>query len=315
VRPTRGQPDPDALLSEPLPNLRLGRRERQPELDFQPRYYEGDQSLLRNPYMLAGLAVAAAIVLAVIVVIFFGSGSGAGNNTGNGAGADPLTPLPGRGVEARSIATATVREGPSGEYAEIGLLRSGQDVEVIGRNADASWFEIFFPPQSQLVGWVPNSALRVPEESLALIPEAQVTPIPRPTPPPQPTPPPEPTATETPLATETATPGGGVDLAIGVLNSDCDEGDQLVLSVANVGSEGISERLVRIVVVAQGNVIGTSDFSISLESGEGVNLPTNLGIQPPRTTARIDLLGSPQDINDTNNVVDCVVRGQGQAPP
>src|SRR3989304_2429156 len=41
-----------------------------------------DESFLRNPYVVAGLAVAGAIMLAVIYLILFGSRGGAGNGDG-----------------------------------------------------------------------------------------------------------------------------------------------------------------------------------------------------------------------------------------
>ena len=264
-----------------------------------------DPALIRNAYVLAGLAIAISIVLAILVVVTFGN-SGGGGLIDVPLVIDGQTPHPGRGVAARSIAIATVREGPGSNYVELGVLRNGQDVEVSGRNTDASWFQIFFPSQSQLRGWVPSSALGVPDTSLGSIPIAAVTPIPRPTVL-QPTFAPEPTATvvESPTAISTESPGP--DLAIGVLNNNCQTGVPLVVTVENVGEVPVINRQVRITVSTNNGPQGLSDVLIpSLSPGEVVNIPTNQLVVPPRTTAQIDLFGSPLDINPTNDSVDCV---------
>jgi hypothetical protein len=263
--------------------------------------------------MLAAFAVAGAIVLAVFVVILSGGGSrDGGDNNQGGIAVDPLTPLPGRGVAARSIATSNVREGPSIEYLDIGVLRANQDVEVVGKNADASWFQIFFPPRSQLRGWVSRSALDVPEPSVSGIPVVAVTPIPRPTVP-TPTPEPVPTDTPTPTATPqgTGTPSSGPDLAITFLDNTCADGQQVAVTVRNAGSVPLTNRQIRITVSTPSGVVNTAAYSISIEPGATVNLPTSAAVQPPRTTVRLELLGSPGDVNAANNAVDCAIAGSG----
>ncbi|MPZ47861.1 MAG: hypothetical protein GEU75_00835 [Dehalococcoidia bacterium] len=288
-----------------------------PMLGATPYYLPDDdepspEGLLRNPYVLAALAVAGAIVLAVLVVfIFGGSGGGAGNGDPNVI-IDPLTPAPGRGVTARSIATATVREGPAAEYLEIGLLRSGQDVEAVGRNTDASWFEIFYPPRSQLRGWVPASALRLPDGTSETLPVVSVTPIPRPTVI-QPTPEPLPTETVTP------TPGaaGGPDLAISIVGNNCSVAQPLVVMIRNAGTTPIVNREIRVIISTPAGVVSVASLSApSLDPGASLPVQTNQPAQPPRTTVRVELLGSPTDISDDNNAIDCVVQGgQPQETP
>jgi hypothetical protein len=285
-----------------------------PALPSPPLYRpqpEAQESLLKNPYVLAGLAVAGAVFLAVIVVFFFGSGDGGGADGGDGPGVVPLTPLPGRGLAARSIATATVREGPNAEYLEIGLLRSGQDVEVVGRNAESTWFQIYYPPQSQLRGWVPASALRIPETGAAGIPVVAVTPIPRPTVI-QPTPEPVPTGTATPTPTITGTPGAGSgpDLAISILGNNCEPGQPLIVMVQNAGSTPITNREMRVIVSNPSGVLSVANISApSIDPGASIPVQTNQLVQPPRTTVRVDLLGAPPDPNGSNNQVDCVAQG------
>ena len=263
--------------------------------------------MIRNRYVLAGLAVTISIILAILVVVIFGGGSG--DSIAAPVATYRSTPSPGRGLAVSSIAIATVREGPGASYVEIGVLRNRQDVEVVGRNTDASWFQIFYPSQSQLRGWVPSSALGVPDANLDSIPIAAVTPIPRPTVI-QPTLVPEPPATTVPPPTVTSTELPGPDLAIGVLNNNCQTGVPLVVTIENVGEVPVINRQVRITVSTNSGPQGLSDILIpSLNPGEVVNIPTNQLVEPPRTTAQIDLLGTPFDINLANNSVDCLGRG------
>src|SRR3972149_3743504 len=66
----------------------------------------------------------------------------------------PLIGLPGR---LRS--TARMRNGPDATYAILGTIPRGALVPVVGRNADATWLQVVYPPTSQLRGWVDASLL------------------------------------------------------------------------------------------------------------------------------------------------------------
>jgi hypothetical protein len=290
-------------------------------LRYRPAAADSTADLLRNPSVLAGLAVVAAIFLAVAFVFVFGGGpSGAGfdqdGGTGSvpGGGAGGLTPSAG-GVVARSIASASVREGPSIEYAEIAVLRSGQDVEVSGRNQESSWFQVVYPRNSSLRGWVPGTALRLPDGSVERLQVAAVTPIPRPTVV-IPTAPPEPTATPTPSATPTSTPGpGGPDLALSVQNNSCPPGAPLVLTIRNATGEAVTSRQVRITVSTPSGVLGSAETVIDLPAGASTSITTGIAIRAPRTTATVELLGAPPDPNPANNSVDCVTQVAPTQPP
>jgi hypothetical protein len=293
-----------------------------PAYEYEP---EPEQAMLRNPYVLAGTAVAGAIVLAVLVVIFFGGGSsGAGGGDGSSQGGslvNPLTPQRGSGVRSRSIATATVREGPSAEYLEIGTLRSGQDIDVIGRNAEATWFQILFPPRSSLKGWVPASALRIPEGSVDGIPVVLATPIARPTiaiPTSTPEPPPLPTNTSVPTtptptaAAVTPTPSAAPDLSASAVGGSCNLGARLTINVRNNGPPTITNRPIAILVQTADGVqrafVNTSP--LTLAPGQSVDIDTTY-VVAERVVAAVDPLGTLGDPNVGNNRVDCVV---GPAP-
>jgi len=285
------------------------------EEEYEDEYGEGyyyrqdDMSLLRNPYVLAGLAVAMAIVLAVAVVFLFGRG---GNDGGGNNGVTVQTPtvpaggngaVPG-GLGVRSIATATVREGPDREYLEIGLLRADQDVQVVGRNQDSSWYQIVYPRDSQLRGWVPKSALSVPEAAAAALVVVTVTPIDRPTVAvPTATPrPAEPSAT--PDATET--PNQRADIGV-VIASDCAPNANISLQITNPGTVPISHNI-QVIVSNDGSVEYDQVFEATIAPGQAASLNTGVRAEAPSMTATVILQGLA-DVNAGNNVASCAVSG------
>ena len=150
------------------------------EYEAYDDYDEAEYSMLRNPYILAALAVAGAIILAVVFVVAFSEGENAPPSFG-GVVADTPTPQPGElpGVQAKVIAIAAIREGPGLEFFELGLLRQGQQVSVVGRNEDSSWYQVVFAG-TNLKGWVPDSALRLPDGADGAIEVVVFTPIPKP---------------------------------------------------------------------------------------------------------------------------------------
>ena len=278
-----------------------------------------EQSLIGNPYMLAGFAVAAAIVLAVLVVVLFGGGSSTGDNGAGGGGdgsailVDPLTPqasVTTGGIAAKVIAAAAVRTGPGTDFSEISPLRNGQDVMVIGRNADATWFQIDLG--ASLRGWVPATALKVSDEAARLLPLAVNTPIPKATP--APTQPPVPTATAgpatpTPAVTATATVPAGPDVALGFPGA-CTPGTPIVLIVRNAGGGTLTGRSVGVTLSNSQGVIFNGNVPLpDLAAGASATVATGQPATAPKMTARVSLFGSPADTNPANDNAECAVAG------
>jgi hypothetical protein len=289
-------------------------------------YEEESQGGLRNPYILAGFAVGAAILLAVMVVVLFGGSSDAGQQGGDNVEIpslfDALTPQPGngRGIVAKTIAASTVREGPGTEFAQIAPLPTGQDVEIAGRNGDSTWFQIYYPQGSQLKGWVPGTAVRLSNEEVQKLAVASNTPIPRNTvvrpteqpaaPPvtPSPTPPATPTGTPTP-------PGGGIDIAIGFPSATCPAGQPLQVQIRNAGVAPL-QRSAQVTIANAAGVINSQSFTVDLPPGGVMTLLTGVAAQAPRMVAQITLLpapGQPPDGNNGNNAAECT-SGAGVAP-
>lgn len=78
----------------------------------------------------------------------------------------------------RTRSALDVRLGPGDGFAIVGLLARGESVEVVGRDNDAMWLAIRFPPGSAARGWIPVSGVDALSE-LARLPVALATPLPR----------------------------------------------------------------------------------------------------------------------------------------
>jgi hypothetical protein len=285
-------------------------------------YYEDEPSLLGNPYFLAAVAVAGAILLAVAVVFLFGrdddSGSGTGGTTANATRTPAATAGSGTGASgllARSIAISTVREGPALSQLELGTLPADQDVDVVGRNEDATWFQIVFPAGTALRGWVPESALRLPDNVAAVVGVVEATPVPRPEVP-------EPTATEPPAVEETATPTGeqeGPDLAVSIA-SDCAPGSEIVIAISNAGTEELVGELIEVIVSNNSIVQYQQPFQADMAVGAGAQLNTGVEARAPEMSVVV-LLKELDDVDPTNNGDSCAVQaaapnnGGGNVPP
>jgi hypothetical protein len=266
-------------------------------------YDEAEYSMLRNPYVLAALAVAGAIILAVVFVIAFSNGDGGGGIGGGGVTSNTPTPLPGDqpGVQAEVIAIAAIREGPGLDFFELGLLSKGQHVTVVGRNDDASWYQIIFAG-SDLRGWVPDSALRLPEDSDDLVEVVVFTPVPRPSVE-QPTP--------TPAVTPTEEALGPPDISVEVLGNVCPTSGVLNVALRNVGDVDITGREVVVTISTPDGVLQEQTLALTLGVGQIVPINTGLEVEPPRTMVAVVFIDEPQDVDPSNNVVTCVVGGGG----
>lgn len=125
-----------------------------------------------------------------------------------------LTPTPTATVpQMPKLTTKTdlnVRSGPGTQYDLLGLLPTGISVEVLGRSADAQWWQVRFTPANEGVGWVSAdpaySETAFVDNAPIIVPPPTPTPIPTNTPTDTPTATPPPTITATPTPTDTPTP-------------------------------------------------------------------------------------------------------------
>ncbi len=52
------------------------------------------------------------------------------------------TPTPGRPMVTASDTNVNLRAGPGTNYPKAGVLRQGESLEIVGRNADSSWWQV-----------------------------------------------------------------------------------------------------------------------------------------------------------------------------
>jgi uncharacterized protein YgiM (DUF1202 family) len=103
-------------------------------------------------------------------------------------------------VVTASEGDVNIRNGPSTDYEIVGTLSTGESLEIVGRNADSSWWQVSTPSG---LAWVAASVVTASnvDDSIPVV-EAPPPPVqPMPTePPPQPAstePPPQPTVAPT----------------------------------------------------------------------------------------------------------------------
>ncbi len=88
-----------------------------------------------------------------------------------------------------TTANLNVRAGPGTNYPILGVLTLGQQAEIIGRNEDATWWQIRFPGSSSGFGWVSAEyaqAANIANVPIVKAPPPPAQPAPTPTPTPQP---------------------------------------------------------------------------------------------------------------------------------
>lgn len=86
-----------------------------------------------------------------------------------------LTPTP---IEGTTRTQINVRGGPGAGFASLGLLVSGQKVQVVDRDVAGNWYAILFPAGPSGRGWVAAAYVQVdnPVEIPTVLPSTTATP-------------------------------------------------------------------------------------------------------------------------------------------
>jgi len=132
----------------------------------------GDVSaLLQNRFILFGLGALAVLLLLTIVLVVVGDGDDdpAGSTVRPATPSDEETPVTLVGLPGELLSTTTMRNGPDTTYAILGTIPQGARVPVVGRNEDATWLQVIYPPGSQLRGWVSATVLEVDGDVAELV--------------------------------------------------------------------------------------------------------------------------------------------------
>jgi hypothetical protein len=98
-------------------------------------------------------------VLLAILAIVIVQDSDASDNAPSQILVATSTPVPGAtstpDLRPRTRSALDVRLGPGEAFAIIGTVARGEAVEVVGRDSDANWAAVRFPPGSTGRGWLP----------------------------------------------------------------------------------------------------------------------------------------------------------------
>jgi hypothetical protein len=72
----------------------------------------------------------------------------------------------------RTLRTTNIYVGPSEDHVVMGLLPSGSQLEIVGRDATGEWLAVALAPGSTLYGWIAaNAAMGLPPlETLNTVP-------------------------------------------------------------------------------------------------------------------------------------------------
>ena len=87
------------------------------------------------------------------------------------------SPTPARIQVIAQDGNVNVRGGPGTEYDIIGSLRAEQSLEIVGRNTDASWWQVVTQPE-QVRGWVAAHVTTV-EGDVSKVPVVNAEPAPQ----------------------------------------------------------------------------------------------------------------------------------------
>ena len=167
--------------------------------------------------------------------------------------------------QASTTSPINVRSGPGTVYPVVGQLQPGQPVDILGRNADRTWWQVLLLNGNE--GWVAASVVDVagPVDGVAVA--ANIPPAP--TQAPQPTAAPQPTTAPAAQPTQPpAQPTGGYALAgfrlrpVGSDAQRCDGGDHnIFVTVVDAGGNPIDGVRVR--------EIYTGDVKVTGAQGKG----------------------------------------------
>lgn len=273
-------------------------------------------SLLRNPFVLGGLAVLLAVAAAVAVVVVLSEGEegtvvvippeepSAPTRTPTRA------PAPLDGMRARALSTLTVRAGPGTGYVSLGIVRRGAELEVVGKNDDESWLEVSYPPRSQLRGWVTTEGVEL-EGSVANLPlatpESLVLPV-------VPTYPPGALVDQQPGLTPTPEAPPAPDLILS--DAYLLEGE-LTVTVTNQGTADAAAPIDVAIYSGDGStLLRLARARDPLPAGASVDLPTRYEPAggPQRLLVRVDPANRVEEMNEDNNEVLFGISGLPPSP-
>ncbi len=275
-------------------------------------------NLLRNPFILGGLALVLAAAAGVAVVVLFGKGEeetlALAPPTETVAPPDvpttTRTAVPLSGARGYALSVLTVRAGPSIDYISLGIVRRGAELDVVGKSDDEAWLEISYPPRSQLRGWVTADGVDL-EGSMASLavgtPESLVLPV-------VPTYAPGTFVDDQPVLTPTPQGPPAPDL---VPSDAYLANGELMVTITNQGStDALPPIDVAVYDGGGSSLLRLARVHDTLPAGVSVDLATQYdpASGPQRLLIRVDPADRIDEMNEGNNEILFGVSGQPPTP-
>ena len=270
------------------------------------------QPVLRSPVILGGLAV---VVIAIVTTLTMGilSGDDSGSTSAPSKTASPKETQAAGKLTGKAKATINVRSDPGNDFQVLGVLRRGTEVEIVGKSEDGEWFEIIYPANSDLRGWVLGESLEV-EGDLGRLgiatPDQMVEPQeptyePVETEPPTPadTPLPEDTPTLEPTPVPSPTVAALPDLVIG---GALVSGSVVVVTITNQGAGPLADAVVDVTIFdASGEQLlySLTTGPHSLQAGGSIDIKTDYTVPSglSQLLIEVDSAGAIEESDDSNN--------------
>jgi hypothetical protein len=272
------------------------------------------------------------VVIVVVLVLTIGilSGDGDSNGSARSKTATPIETETAGKLTGKAKSTINVRNNPGNEFQVLGVLRRGAEVEIAGKSGDEEWFQIVYPPQSDLLGWVLAESLEVEGDLDRLViatPEQMVEPSDRPTyepvetEPPLDTPTPEssPTPEPTPLPSPTFAPMP--DLVIG---GALVSGGVIVVTVTNQGAGALSDAVFDVTISDASDtqlLYSLTTGPHELPPGTSIDIKTDYSVPSglSQLLIEVDSAGAIEESDDSNNRFTIAVSSgaseSGEQPP
>ncbi len=211
-------------------------------------------------------------------------------------------------IQGRVVADATVRSAPDDGAQEVGSLRAGAQVTILGKTRDVTWLLVQPPTGTQ--GWVRRAAID-PADTLDLVPARDPTPTPAPQP--------SPTAVASPTATASPSPSPAANApdfvpTNAVLGAG---GAELRVTVSNVSNNAYSGPL----VVAVGGDVAQQEVALNVTlAANGGSTVVVFQLSPPvteggkRAVVTVDPSNIVREQREDNNTATFVLQAPVEAP-
>ncbi len=212
-------------------------------------------------------------------------------------------------IKGRAVADTTLRAGPGEDFAQVGTLKAGEEVTIVGKSRSLEW--LLVEAGGQEPRWARRSAID-PLDTLDLVQIRDVTPTPAPrateTPAPSPSPSPSVSPSPGPNAPDFV-PTNAVLVA---------GGSQLRVTVSNVSNNAYHGPIV--VAVGGGDVPQQELVIDASMAANGGTATAVFDVNPPITTqgkravVTVDPMDAVRELREDNNVANFVLLPPQDSP-